>query len=107
MSPDAADATGVRFDLVHPTPRQLRDGVTCGLIAESIMVPILLTLTFVDHSTVRWGYMFGAIACIVVSIGYQAVYGALPSPGSSDGRFRGCHSMFNGEHPRRATASKG
>ena len=74
MSPDAADATGVRFDLVHPTPRQLRDGVTCGLIAESIMVPILLTLTFVDHSTVRWGYMFGAIACIVVSIGYQAVY---------------------------------
>jgi diguanylate cyclase (GGDEF)-like protein len=64
----------VRFDLVHPTPRQLRDGVTCGLIAESIMVPVLLTLTFVNHTSVRWGYMVGAVACIVASIAFQTVY---------------------------------
>ena len=46
-----ADDPSVRFDLVHPTPRQLRDGVTCGLIAESIMIPVLLTVTFIDHTS--------------------------------------------------------
>ena len=69
-----ADIHGVRFDLVHPTPQQLRDGVTCGLIAESIMVPVLLTLTIVNHRTVHWGYMVGAIACIVASVAYQSVF---------------------------------
>ena len=69
-----ADRSRVRFDLVHPTPQQLRDGVTCGLIAESIMVPLLLTLTFVSHRTVHWGYMAGAVACIVASVAYQSVF---------------------------------
>jgi diguanylate cyclase (GGDEF)-like protein len=64
----------VRFDLVHPTSGQLRDGVTCGLIAESIMIPVLLTLTFVNHTTVHWGYMVAAVACVVVSIVYQGVF---------------------------------
>ncbi len=64
----------MRFDLTHPTPQQLRDGVTCGLIAESIMVPVLLTLTFVNHTSVRWGYLIGAVVCIVASIAYQAVF---------------------------------
>jgi diguanylate cyclase (GGDEF)-like protein len=66
----------VRFDLVHPTPRQLRDGVTCGLIAESIMVPILVTVTFLDHQQVRWGYLLGAVVCIVASIGFQLAFAA-------------------------------
>ena len=35
------------------------------------MVPVLLTVTFVDHQQVRWGYMVGAVACILVSIAYQ------------------------------------
>ena len=69
-----ADITCVRFDLEHPTARQLRDGVTCGLIAESMMVPVLLTVTFVDHAQVRWGYMAAAVACIVVSIVYQVAF---------------------------------
>ncbi len=69
-----ADTCTVRFDLEHPTSRQLRDGVTCGLIAESMMVPVLLTVTFVDHGQVRWGYMVGAVACIVASILYQTVF---------------------------------
>ena len=59
---------------MHPTPQQLRDGVTCGLIAESIMVPVLLTLTFVNHSSVHWGYMVAAVACIVASVGYQVAF---------------------------------
>ncbi len=74
MRARTADASSVRFDLVHPTPRQLRDGVTCGLIAESIMVPVLLTLTFVNHTSVRWGYMLAAVGCIVASIAYQGVF---------------------------------
>jgi len=38
------------------------------------MVPVLLTLTFVNHTSVRWGYMVGAVACIVASIAYQSAY---------------------------------
>ncbi|HEY4927868.1 MAG TPA: GGDEF domain-containing protein [Acidimicrobiales bacterium] len=38
------------------------------------MVPILLTVTFIDHQQVRWGYFIGALACIVVSIAYQLVF---------------------------------
>ena len=74
MGAGAADSADVRFDLEHPTSRQLRDGVTCGLIAESMMIPVLLTVTFLDHGEVRWGYMAGAVACIVVSILYQAAF---------------------------------
>jgi diguanylate cyclase (GGDEF)-like protein len=38
------------------------------------MIPVLLTLTFVNHTSVRWGYMMAAVACIAVSIAYQLVY---------------------------------
>jgi diguanylate cyclase (GGDEF)-like protein len=62
---------------VRPTSRQLRDGVTCGIIAESIMVPILLTMTFLDHRQVRWGYLAGAVVCIAVSICFQVVFSAV------------------------------
>ena len=38
------------------------------------MIPVLLTLTFVNHTSVHWGYMLAAVACVVVSIAYQGVY---------------------------------
>ena len=38
------------------------------------MVPVLLSLTFVNHTSVRWGYMAAAVACIAASIAYQGVY---------------------------------
>ena len=38
------------------------------------MVPILLTVTFLDHQQVRWGYFIGALACILISIAYQLVF---------------------------------
>ncbi|MGD0882415.1 MAG: GGDEF domain-containing protein, partial [Acidimicrobiales bacterium] len=41
---------------------------------ESIMVPILLTVTFLDHLAVRWGYMIGAVACILACLAFQAVF---------------------------------
>ncbi len=65
------------FDLAHPTQQQLRDGVICGLIAESIMIPILLTLAFVEHQSVRWGYLVAATACIFVSVVTLALFVAL------------------------------
>ena len=40
------------------------------------MVPILLTVTFLDHQQVRWGYLLGAVACIFASIAYQVVFAA-------------------------------
>ena len=41
------------------------------------MVPILLTVTFIDHQQVRWGYFIGALACIVGSIAYQLVFATI------------------------------
>ena len=41
------------------------------------MIPILLTVTFLDHQQVRWGYLVGAVACIIASIGFQIVYAAV------------------------------
>jgi len=73
----------VRFDLAHPTQRQLRDGVSCGLIAESIMIPVLLTVTLVDHHAVRWSYVFAAMACIFVSVVYLAMFVAITKGRSS------------------------
>ncbi len=73
----------MRFDLAHPTQHQLRDGVTCGFIAESIMIPILITVTFVDHHSVRWGFVFGAMACIFVSVVYLAIFVAVTKGRSS------------------------
>jgi len=67
----------VRFDLERPTPRQLHEGLTCGLIAESIVIPVLVLVTLLDHRTVRWGYIAAAGACIFVSIVYLALFAAL------------------------------
>jgi len=38
------------------------------------MVPVLLTLTFVDHTSVRWGYLAGAVACILASIAFPGIF---------------------------------
>jgi diguanylate cyclase (GGDEF)-like protein len=67
----------VHFDLARPTERQLRDGVTCGLIAESIILPVLVLVTLVDHHPVRWGYVFAAAGCILASVVYLAFFMAL------------------------------
>ena len=73
----AADIRTVKFDLERPTPRQLHEGLTCGLVAESIVIPVLITVTLVDHQSVRWGYLAAAGACIFVSIVYMAMFAAL------------------------------
>jgi diguanylate cyclase (GGDEF)-like protein len=72
-----ADNPEVKFDLAHPTQHQVRDGLVSGLIAESIAVPILLTVVFFDHHQTRWGYLVGAIACLFASAVYLALFSAL------------------------------
>jgi diguanylate cyclase (GGDEF)-like protein len=67
----------VHFDLARPTQRQLRDGVVCGLIAESIIIPVLILVTVVDHHAVRWNYIAAAAGCILASIIYLAFFVAL------------------------------
>ncbi len=67
----------MKFDLEHPTQRQLHDGVICGLIAESILIPILVTVTLVGHHPIRWGYIGAAVACIFVSVVYLALFVAV------------------------------
>jgi diguanylate cyclase (GGDEF)-like protein len=64
----------VKFDLAHPTQRQVRDGLISGAIAESITIPILLAVLLVHGNEVRWGYILGAFACIVVSVVYMALF---------------------------------
>jgi diguanylate cyclase (GGDEF)-like protein len=72
-----ADNPAVKFDLAHPTQHQVREGLISGLIAESIAVPILLTVVFFDHHQTRWGYLVGAIACLFASAVYLALFSAL------------------------------
>jgi diguanylate cyclase (GGDEF)-like protein len=67
----------VHFDLARPTQRQLRDGVICGLIAESIIIPVLILVTLVDHHAIHWNYIVAAAGCILASIIYLAFFVAL------------------------------
>jgi diguanylate cyclase (GGDEF)-like protein len=67
----------VRFDLAQPTPRQVREGLISGLIAESVAIPVLLAAVLVGQQPVRWGYIFGSLACFFVSIVYLAFFVAV------------------------------
>ncbi len=67
----------MKFDLERPTQRQLHEGLTCGLIAESIVIPMLVLVTLLDHRSVHWGYVAAAGACVFVSIVYLAMFAAL------------------------------
>lgn len=49
----------------------------CGLIAESIIIPTLVTVTFVDHHPIRWDYLAAAVGCIFVSVVYLALFVAI------------------------------
>jgi diguanylate cyclase (GGDEF)-like protein len=67
----------VRFDLSHPTRRQVREGLISGVIAESVAVPVLLTAIFVGQHPARWGFIVGALACFVVAVIYLAFFVAI------------------------------
>ncbi len=78
-----ADIREVKFHLERPTQRQLHEGLTCGLIAESIVIPVLVLVTLLDHGAVRWGYVAAAGACVFVSIVYLAMFAVLTRGRSS------------------------
>ena len=73
----------MKFDLAHPTKRQVRDGLISGVIAESIALPILLTVIFFDEDPVKWWYLLGALACILASVVYAALF-IIITKGKSD-----------------------
>ena len=64
----------MKFDLHRPTEHQFREGLVSGLIAVSIIVPLLVTVNFVGHRPVRWVYVDAAMACILVSVIYAAFF---------------------------------
>ncbi len=67
----------MKFDLAHPTQRQVRDGLVSGIIAESVALPVLLTVILVNQSQVRWPYILCAIGCILASVVYLALFVAI------------------------------
>jgi hypothetical protein len=45
-----------------------------GLIAVSIIIPLLVIVNFVGHRPVRWAYVDAAVACILVAVVYAAFF---------------------------------
>jgi diguanylate cyclase (GGDEF)-like protein len=64
----------VKFDLHGPTEHQFREGLVSGLIAVSIIIPLLVTVNFVGHRPIRWAYVDAAAACILVAVIYTAFF---------------------------------
>jgi len=69
----------VKFDLTRPTEHQFREGLISGLIAVSIIIPLLVTVNFVGHRPVRWVYIDAAVACVLISVVYAAFFMVLTS----------------------------
>ncbi len=85
MRRPVADNASVRFDLAHPTPRQVHEGLVSGLIAESVAVPVLVAAVLIGHHQVRWSYLAGAAACFFVSAVYLAFFVAITKGKSGTG----------------------
>ena len=64
----------MKFDLHRPTEHQFREGLMSGLIAVSIIIPLLVIVNFVGHRPVRWAYVDAAVACILVAVVYAAFF---------------------------------
>ncbi len=74
-----ADTGRVKFDLTRPTEDQFREGLLSGLIAVSIIIPLLVTVNFIGHRPVHWVYIVAAAACVVVAVVYAAFFMVLTS----------------------------
>jgi diguanylate cyclase (GGDEF)-like protein len=74
-----ADTQRVKFDLTRPTEHQFREGLISGLIAVSIIVPLLVTVNFVGHRPVRWVYIDAAVACVLIAMVYAAFFMVMTS----------------------------
>lgn len=67
----------MRFQQAHPTPRQIRERLISGLIAESVAIPVLIAAIFLGRNPPRWGFIFAAVACYLVSVVYLAFFVAI------------------------------
>ncbi len=64
----------MKFDLHRPTEHQFREGLISGLIAVSIIIPLLVIVNFVGHRPIKWVYVDAAVACILVALVYAAFF---------------------------------
>ena len=78
-----ADNSTVKFDLAHPTQRQVRDGLISGVIAGSIAVPVLLAVILFNQNPVRWWYIVGAAGCLLAAVVFVALF-TVVTKGRSD-----------------------
>ncbi len=67
----------MRFDITRPTEHQFREGLISGLIAVSIIIPLLVTVNFIGHRPVQWVYIDAAVACVLASVVYAAFFTVL------------------------------
>ncbi len=73
----------MKTDRAHPTQRQVRDVLISGVIAESIAIPLLLMVILFNQDPVRWWYVAGAVACILASVVFVALF-VVVTKGKSD-----------------------
>jgi diguanylate cyclase (GGDEF)-like protein len=69
-----ADTGRVKFDLTRPAEHQFREGLISGLIAMSLIIPLLVTVNFVGRHPMRWLYVDAALACVLLSVVYAAFF---------------------------------
>ncbi|MGD0391535.1 MAG: GGDEF domain-containing protein [Acidimicrobiales bacterium] len=73
----------MKTERAHPTQRQVRDVLISGIIAESIAIPLLLMVILFHQHPVNWWYVAGAVACIIASVVFVALF-VVVTKGRSD-----------------------
>ncbi len=63
-----ADADQVNRGLRIATSGRLRDGAACGLLAEAVILPAVVTVALVDQQDVRWAAVAGAGGTLVAAV---------------------------------------
>ena len=59
---------------------RLRDGATCGLVAEAVILPAVVAVALLDQHGVRWAYVAGAAGTLVASLAFLLAVRRLARP---------------------------
>jgi diguanylate cyclase (GGDEF)-like protein len=63
-----ADADQVNRGHRTATSGRLRDGAACGLLAEAVILPAVVTVALLDQQNVRWAAVAGAAGTLVAAL---------------------------------------
>ncbi len=83
-----ADIPGVTSEHPRAASGRLRDGATCGLVAEAVILPAVVAVALLDRHDVRWAYVAGAVGTLVASLAFLLAVRHLTRPAgppSADG----------------------